>query len=119
MKKFTLILFIIIFSTRHTVKAQDLCSYNPKYCKLLSDTAGIKMMLITLPPGAKLSEHTHPINMGYVIKGSLYKWEYTTGKMESANMKPGDSFYGGPETPHHSWNAGKSVLQFILIEKQK
>ena len=75
------------------------------------------MMLITLPPGGKLKEHTHPTNMGYATKGGLYKWTYADGKTESFNMKIGDSFKGGPEGPHHSWNAGKTTLQFILIEK--
>lgn len=98
---------------------QDICSTNPKYCKLLSDTAGVKMMRITLPPGAKLVSHTHPVNMGYVLKGGLYKWTYDNGKTESFLMKPGDEFHGGPETPHHSWNAGKTVIQFILVEKQE
>ena len=75
------------------------------------------MMLITLAPGEKLGTHTHPLNMGYVTKGGLYKWTYDTGKTESYLMKPGDKFQGGPETPHHSWNAGKTTLQFILVER--
>jgi len=102
-----------------SAKSQDLCTANPKYCKVLSDTAGVKMMLITLPPGAKLVTHTHPVNMGYVIKGSIYKWTYADGKTESADMKAGDAFHGGAEGPHHSWNAGKSTLEFVLVEKNK
>ncbi len=113
------IFLIALLSFGFSGKAQDLCSSNPKYCKLLNDTAGIKVMLITLPPGAKLTEHTHPINLGYVLKGGLYKWTYTNGKTESSNMKVGDSFQGGPETTHFSWNAGKTTLQFILIEKRE
>jgi quercetin dioxygenase-like cupin family protein len=98
--------------------AQDCCKSNPKYCKLLSDTAGVKMMVVTLPPGAKLVTHTHPVNFGYCIKGGLFKWTYeATGKTESADMKPGDEFHGGPESSHHSWNAGKTTIQFILVEK--
>lgn len=120
MKTILKLLFsLVLLALGNSLKAQDLCSKNPKYCKLLSDTAGVKMMLITLPPGAKLSEHTHPVNMGYVIKGGLYKWTYTSGKTESADLKAGDSFHGGPETPHHSWNAGKTTLQFVLVEKQE
>jgi len=116
---FILFVLLIIISIANTAKSQDLCSTNPKYCKLLSDTAGIKMMLITLPPAAKLTEHTHPLNIGYVLKGSLYKWTYTNGKTESSNLKAGDSFQGGPESPHYSWNAGKTTLQFILVEKRE
>lgn len=112
----TFIAVAMVFAS-YIIKAQDVCSTNPKHCKLLSDTAGVKMMLITLQPGEKLLEHTHPINMGYVIKGGLYKWTYTNGKTESADMKDGDSFYGGAETPHYSWNAGKTTLQFVLVEK--
>lgn len=120
MKKI-IFLILVIYTTVFTNRSfgQDLCSTNPKYCKLLSDTGGVKMMLITLPPGAKLGKHTHPLNMGYALKGGLYKWKYDDGKTASFLMKPGDSFHGGPETPHFSWNAGKTIIQFILVEKQE
>jgi quercetin dioxygenase-like cupin family protein len=120
MKKFFPFALSIAFTMLSaSTRSQDLCSTNPKYCKLLSDTAGVKMMLITLPPGAKLGTHTHPVNMGYVLKGGLYKWTYADGKSESADMKAGDSFHGGAEGPHHSWNAGKTMLEFVLVEKTK
>jgi len=101
----------------HQLFAQDLCAKNPKYCKLLTDTGGVKMILVTLPPGAALSDHTHPLNMGYILKGGLYKWTYENGKTESYQMKQGEEFHGGAEPPHHSWNAGKTTIQFVLVEK--
>ena len=117
MKKIVLLtLFLIgIYGVQKTF-AQDLCSSNKQYCKLLSDTAGVKMLLVTLPPGAKLQTHSHPVNMGYVIKGGLYKWTFINGKTESAIMKPGDNFLANPEPPHYSWNAGKTTIQFVLVE---
>lgn len=120
MKKRSFLLFFIlaVVLCSYKSRAQDVCSSNPKYCKLLNDTAGIKMMVITLPPGARLVTHTHPVNIGYVLQGGLYKWTYNTGQTETANMKKGDHFQGGPETPHYSWNAGNTTLQFILIEKE-
>ncbi len=114
---FVLIVFGISFFNRAC--AQDLAKTNPKYCKVLSDTGGVKMILVTLPPGAKVGTHTHPLNLGYVLKGGLYKWTYTNGKTESYDMKPGESFHGGAETAHFSWNAGKTTIQFILVEKYK
>ena len=75
------------------------------------------MVLVTLPAGAKLGTHTHPVNMGYCIQGGLYKWTYQNGKTESFEMKPGDTFQGGAEPPHFSWNAGKTTIQFVLVEK--
>lgn len=100
-----------------TVKAQDLYIGNKTHCKLLTDTAGVKMVLVTLKPGEKLNEHSHPWNFGYVLKGGLYKWTYNNGKTESAVMKDGDHFAGPPEEPHYSWNAGKTTIQFVLFEK--
>ena len=120
MKKIFLSALVFAFSfLALSAHSQDLCSTNPKYCKILSDTAGVKMMLITLPPGAKLGTHTHPVNMGYILKGGLYKWTYADGKSESADFKAGDSFHGGAEGPHHSWNAGKTTLEFVLVEKNR
>ncbi len=120
MKKL-IFLAIILISVSCATKSfsQDFCKSNPKYCKLLTDTGGIKMMLLTLPPGAKTASHTHPLNIGYVLKGGLYKWTYTNGKTESFDMKVGDEFHGGSEPPHYSWNAGQTTLQFLLIEKYK
>ena len=119
MKKIFVVASAIIFcSLMNKSFSQDLCNKNPKYCKLLSDTAGVKMFLVTLPPGAKLSTHTHPVNMGYVIKGGIYKWTYDDKSVETYIMKAGDDFHGGPEVPHHSWNGGNTTIQFVLVEKQ-
>jgi len=120
MKKFILLVIVIFcMTTVNRAFCQDLAKTNPKYCKVLSDTGGVKMVLVTLPPGAKLGTHTHPLNFGYVLKGGLYKWTYTNGKTESDDFKAGDSFHGGAETAHYSWNAGKTTIQFILVEKYK
>jgi quercetin dioxygenase-like cupin family protein len=101
-----------------SAEAQDMSSTNPKYVKVLTDTAGVKMLLVTLPPGAKIVTHTHPVNVGYVLKGGLYKWTYeSTGKTETFPMKAGDEFHGPADPPHHSWNAGKTTIQFLMIEK--
>jgi quercetin dioxygenase-like cupin family protein len=119
MKK-SIVLALVLFTIYMVNRAygQDCATANPKYCKVLCDTAGIKMTLVTLPPGAKLVTHTHPLNYGYALKGGLFKWQYeATGKTESVQMKPGDEFHGGPEPAHHSWNAGKTEIQFLLIEK--
>ena len=75
------------------------------------------MMLITLPAGAKLAKHTHALNMGYVIQGGLFKTTYDDGRSKSADLKPGFSFHAGPDTPHSAWNAGKTTMQMILVEK--
>lgn len=119
MKKFimSIMLVIAVAFAGTSVKAQDLYHNNTSHCKLLSDTAGVKMMIVTLAPGEKLTTHTHPWNFGYVLKGGLYKWTYADGTTQSADMKSGDSFSGPPEKAHHSWNAGKTTIQFVLFEK--
>ena len=98
--------------------AQDVCKSNPSNCKLLSDTAGVKMMLITLQPGEKLVEHTHPWHFGYVLKGGVYNWTTPEGDIRTAQMTEGAYFTGAPEGKHHSWNAGKTTIQFVMYEKQ-
>ena len=114
---FLSVMFLIAFGTN--AHAQDVCEGNASHCKLLEDTAGVKLMLVTLKPGEKLVTHTHPWNFGYVLKGGLYKWTFTDGKTESAEMKEGDHFAGAPEGTHYSWNAGKTTIQFVLYEKQE
>ena len=111
------ILFFVAFST--STKAQDVCKSNPSACKILADTAGVKMMLITLKPGDKLVTHTHPWHFGYVIKGGLYKWTTPEGEVKGAEMKEGAHFAGAPEGAHYSWNGGKTTIQFVMYEKQQ
>jgi quercetin dioxygenase-like cupin family protein len=110
------VLFIVL---SNVVYSQDVCKMNPSHCKLLSDTAGVKMMLITLQPGDKLLDHTHPWHFGYVLKGGLYKWTTPEGEIKSAEMKEGSYFAGAPEATHYSWNGGKTTIQFVMYEKQE
>ena len=119
MKKIILLNCMLIAALFFTQKSfsQDLCSTNKNYCKLLSDTAGVKMMLIRLRPVDKIITHTNPINMGYIIKGGLYKWTFINGKTESYEMKAGTDFLSGAEPPHYSWNAGNTTIQFVLVER--
>lgn len=110
---------LFFFLAAVSAQAQDVCKSNPSHCKILSDTAGVKMMLITLKPGDKLATHTHPWHFGYVIKGGLYKWTTPEGEEKSAMMKEGSHFAGPPEGAHHSWNGGKTTIQFVMYEKQE
>jgi quercetin dioxygenase-like cupin family protein len=113
---FVVLLFLV--ATGNAVNAQDVCKTNPSNCKLLSDTAGVKMMLITLKPGDKLGTHTHPWHFGYVLKGGLYKWTTPEGEVKSAQMTEGAYFAGAPEGTHHSWNGGTTTIQFVMYEKK-
>jgi quercetin dioxygenase-like cupin family protein len=119
-RKILFLTAVILFTAAvgGSVKAQDICNANTKYCKVLAEKGGMKMMMITLPAGAKLATHTHPDYAMYVLKGGLYEWKDDgDAKIQKANLKPGDAFPGDPEGAHHSWNAGKTTIQFILVEK--
>lgn len=117
MKRMTRVLFVWFgLHCMQAGHAQDIVSANMQYCKLLYDTAGIKMILVTLPPKAKLQTHTHAMCICFVIQGGVYKWTYVNGATESLLMKDGDHFMDGPTDPHYSWNGGNTTIQFLLVE---
>ena len=60
---------LVFMLTSFNASAQDIAKANPKFAKVLSDTLGVCMIKVTLPPGEELAMHSHPVWMIYVIEG--------------------------------------------------
>jgi quercetin dioxygenase-like cupin family protein len=96
--------------------AQDLLKTNPKYTKLLTDTAGVRMIKVTLAPGQEMVMHTHPVQMIYCLQGGQITVNYKDGKKEVFDIKDGDSFQSPADPPHTTKNTGASTITFLEIE---
>ncbi|MEO8147161.1 MAG: hypothetical protein ABI723_05960 [Bacteroidia bacterium] len=72
-------LLVFLFASTN-VTAQDLVKTNPKNTKLLADTAGVRMIKVTLAPGEELIMHTHPVQMLYCLEGGQITVNYKSGK---------------------------------------
>lgn len=98
------------------INAQDVLKTNPTYSKLLADTAGVRMMKVTLAPGEEMAMHTHPVQILYCIEGGQITVHYKNGKTETFELNAGDAMQAPPDPPHTTKNTGTKTLSFLEIE---
>lgn len=95
---------------------QDVVKTNPKTTKLLADTAGVRMIKVTLTPGEEMIMHTHPVQMLYCLEGGQITVNYKDGKKEVHDLKAGDAMQAPADPPHTTKNTGTSTVSFLGIE---
>jgi len=95
---------------------QDVVKTNPNFTRLLADTAGVRMIKITLAPGDELVMHTHPVQMLYCLEGGQITVNYKSGKKEMMDIKPGDAAQAPSDPPHTTKNTGTTTISFLEIE---
>jgi quercetin dioxygenase-like cupin family protein len=108
------IFFLFCITTRST--AQDWKKVNPNINKILTDTAYVRAMEVTLEPGQKSDMHTHPAHFFYALTEGKLTVHYADGKTEEYDLKPGDSGFSSPERPHITENTGDKTVKFLLVE---
>ena len=121
MKKRSLIYIVMMFVSvfilsGFNASGQDVVKTNPKFTKLLADTAGVRMIRVTLAPGEEMVMHTHPVQMLYCLEGGQLTVNYKSGKKETIDLKAGDAMQAPSDPPHTTKNTGTSTLSFLEIE---
>jgi quercetin dioxygenase-like cupin family protein len=116
--KFSIVMLMasVLAISGYKAAGQDVVKTNPKYTKLLADTAGVRMIKTTLAPGEEMVLHTHPVQMLYCLEGGQLTVNYASGKKETVDIKPGDAMQAPPDPPHTTKNTGKTTLSFLEIE---
>ncbi|CAH0536507.1 cupin domain-containing protein [Vibrio marisflavi] len=73
----------------------------------------VQVLKITIPAGAKLPMHKHPvINAGYLMKGEL---EVTTEQGEKKTIKAGDALIEVTNKWHYGRNIGNEPAEIIVV----
>lgn len=112
---FASVLFLMTACTAFTF-AQDWGKTDPQMIKVLADTTLIRAVEVTLEPGAKSGEHTHPAHFFYMLTDGKVAVHFTSGEIEEFDLKAGDSGFFDPEAPHVTKNTGDKTLKFLLVE---
>lgn len=116
-KNYILMLFAsILLLSVSNASGQDVVKTNPKYAKLLADTAGVRMIKTTLAPGEEMAMHTHPVQIMYCLEGGQLTVNYQNGKKQTVNIKPGDAMQAPADPPHTTRNSGTTNISFLEIE---
>lgn len=73
----------------------------------------ITIKKITIPPGARLEMHSHPvINAGYVISGTL---TVIAADGNRRDFKKGDAIIEMVNKPHYGENSGADPVELIMF----
>jgi len=98
------------------VQSQDLLKTNPKETQLLQDTAGVRVLLISVPPGGTLNNHTHPGFIAYIIEGGTLEEAFPDGTKYNAELSTGMNMKSGPMGVHADKNIGNTTVKILLME---
>ena len=114
---YILMMFVSVFVlSGFNASGQDVVKTNPKFARLLADTAGVRMIKVTLAPGEKMVMHTHPVQIMYCLEGGQVTANFQSGKKETMDIKAGDAMQAPPDPPHTTTNTGTTTLSFLEIE---
>ena len=110
-------MFVSVFLlSGFNASGQDVVKTNPKFTKLLADTAGVRMIKVTLAPGEEMVMHTHPVQIMYCLEGGQITANFKSGKKETMDIKAGDAMQAPSDPPHTTKNTGTTTLSFLEIE---
>jgi quercetin dioxygenase-like cupin family protein len=75
--------------------------------------AKITAAIVTLPPGASLPAHLHPVPLfAYILQGEL---SVDYGSEGTLVYRKGDAFVEAFNWPHSGRNAGKGIVKILAV----
>jgi quercetin dioxygenase-like cupin family protein len=94
-----------LIETDQTVLGQDFSYPDGK--------AKITAVIVTLPPGASLPRHLHPVPLfAYILQGELLVDYGSEGELL---YRKGDAFVEAFDSPHSGRNAGKGNVKILAV----
>lgn len=105
----------IVFSNAHAV--EDLCAVAPSHCKILKEDGKVRVIEFTAKKGDKITAHSHPAHVVYLIKAGKTKFTLDDGTIrETPPMKDGEALINAAVT--HSQEHLEDVHAILVEFKQ-
>jgi quercetin dioxygenase-like cupin family protein len=114
-KLFTLLPVLALCFSAQVVRSQDMSKVDPVHCKVLNDTANVRLILVTLHPGDKLPLHSHPTWIFYSLTGGKIG-HVEQGKTTTLTLEPGMHAAGVSGPAHEDVNLGNTDVSFLVVE---
>lgn len=87
-----------------------------EHYKLLSEDGEVRVIEMTLPPGARDNEHSHHHETVYFISGGRARVHLPDGGTSDLDIPDGFVLHHEPWT-HSVENTGESVIRAIIFER--
>ena len=84
----------------------------------MKNSAGVRMIKVTLAPGEELVMHTHPVQMMYCLEGGQLTVNFKSGKKEVINIKPGDAIQAPADPPNTTKNTGTTSILHLFTDQE-
>ncbi len=83
--------------------------------EVILENDDVRMLRVTVAPGASAAMHTHPRNINYVVSGGKLRFTSPEGQVREVELFEGQVI-DGPETAHQVENVGATTVQTIQTE---
>lgn len=88
---------------------------NQPVCELVEESAKLRVLKCTFPPGVGHERHYHKAHIGYTVAGSKFRITDETGTKE-VDVPTGSSFTNEGVAWHEVLNIGDSTAVFLIME---
>jgi beta-alanine degradation protein BauB len=97
------------------VAAQDPLKSNPEVYKLVFENASVRVLRVTVKPGAKTTLHEHPDTVIVALSNARVRFTGADGKAVEAALKIDQAMWA-PAEKHSGENLEKAPAEVILVE---
>jgi len=116
MRKFVpAVAIAFVLGVAASAAAQDPIKSNPKVYHLVFENATVRVLHVTVPPGAKTVLHEHPDNAVVVLTDSKMKFTGDEGKSQEVERKAGEAMWS-PAGKHMGENTGTGPIEAVIVE---
>ncbi len=96
-------------------RAQDPAKVAPDVYKVVFENARVRVMEVTLAPGAKVAMHSHPDHFAYGLSSGKVKFTHADGTTVEAEFQPGQVVWV-PAEKHSRENPGDAEVKAVVVE---
>ena len=93
----------------------DAVTVAPDLHEVILENDDVRMLRVTVIPGATADMHTHPRNINYVVSGGTLRFTSPEGQVREVELFEGQVI-DGPATAHRVENIGETIVQTIQTE---
>ena len=105
----------LVVASASTAFAQDPATAHANQYHVLLDNARVRILHVSVPPGAKNALHDHPDHVAVVLSDSSIRFTDAAGKPVEMTRKKGEAMYVNAGK-HAGENLGKGPIEAIIVE---